>query len=351
MKLNRTISIIVLVLSAWPLSLSAQTQTPSPTTADIRPVANSNTGPATTPNAPVNGNINSSQTIGAAANQNASPSVNGGQTLANQPNQPTTSVTIGPSGVQLSGFPVWIIWVLLGAVFVGALAFFLWIKPKFYGAPVESSKWIIILLSIALVGSIGIWVGGWMASRGAKQLIDSGALRVSQSGIESSQNSPTQPTDPSTQTTPISQGPQTSTSQGTIDQSLLGPWSVGFIIGLTFLLLAGFEFILFSHVQLRARVMRHNYRHQDPPIVRDIREIAGALYADAPAGSHLEHLATTIRRSFEEYLPNRRNSFEMTEELSHAIRQRRDSDGPSTDSVTHLAENLLDLLKRYNSGF
>lgn len=86
-------------------------------------------------------------------------------------------------------------------------------------------------------------------------MIDAGGLRVAPTGTDSSQNTQSEPSNPSR-----SVNPSTSSEAEFQSAPRIGTWSVGFIMISTLFLLAGLEYILYYHVRARAHNSAFNQR-------------------------------------------------------------------------------------------
>ena len=108
--------------------------------------------------------------------------------LPDSANRDTTTVRISREGIELSGFPTWIIWVLIGVAVVCVIIFFvLRSKDTTSDMPFFVLGVIFLLILGAIVFSVGSWWGRSSARSELQQIIAAQSSSVSQNQSSLSQ--------------------------------------------------------------------------------------------------------------------------------------------------------------------
>lgn len=166
--------------------------------------------------------------------QIASPSVAPSPAAQTSPTPcPPTSIKVSTTGLELSGFPTWIIWVFLAAAIVGVLFSTIMFKAdaEKFATPLVVAILLICILVLGMTFSFGSWWGHRAARNELQELI---AARAA-----------------STVEVPLP-------AAASVSQS----WPF-YMVVMGFSLFAGFEIALFMYIYLRWG-WRHWRRHWDP---------------------------------------------------------------------------------------
>jgi len=210
-----------------------------------------------------------SPSVAAPANTQANPSPTVTSSAA------SSSVKISTSGLELSGFPIWIIWVLLAT---GVVAVVLWIiltrtaKNDAPGWPFAVTAILALIAVVGLLLSIGSWWGRRSSRAELQQLI---AIRSATSEV------------PAPQTTLQSQEPQ----------GVEPSWPF-YMVVMGFILLVGIEGALFMFLYLRwgrNRVLTDDINVVNRPLNDEINAVKSALKDEIKdLKEHLNHQSRNI---------------------------------------------------------
>lgn len=178
---------------------------------------------------------------------NASPSPSPGNAGTPDKLNPTL-VRISPSGLELSGFPTWIIWVLLGVAVAAFLVWFFLLKSD------KRPDWLLIgsvvFAGIFLLG-VMLAIGSWWGRRSARaELQDLIAAQTRNLA------SPSQPAlAPQASPGSVPQASPSPIGQSTVPSVVASPSaSTGpalYMVIMDFALLVGTEMALFMYIYLR----------------------------------------------------------------------------------------------------
>ncbi|HXU38100.1 MAG TPA: hypothetical protein VN937_17190 [Blastocatellia bacterium] len=273
-----------------------------------------------------------------------------------QPPQQSTSIVVGPTGIQLSGFPTWIIWVVIGTLGIGSLSYYLWIKPNFYrnSNTRAITEVCLILLAAVLLVAIGIWLGNWFSNKGLEKLVENGSVRLARDSTQTSRDSATLPVDAPIQTPQVTTKPVDSILKETGETSVWGPWTVGVTIGLSFLLLSGLEFLLYRRLALLGyrvdQTSEEMHARQMREEMRESREIRDRERWESQVEERLYEIRERIlhdRKRWESQVEERLNK--MHERINSrslgllsddALLSAKESIPPTKDKIIAVAERI-----------